>query len=493
MPRDRAESLSETTERVPPLDGDLRDRSARPFSAAPALDVAQHERYELLFELASGGMGTVYVGRRLGAGGFQRVVAIKRMKPAIVEDPLAVSAFHEEARIASLVQHANVVAIHDVHQQGDELFLVMDYVEGVSLAHLLRQLRKLGKRLARDVGLRIVYDALLGLHAAHELCDHEGRSLELVHRDATPHNVLLGTDGSVRLTDFGIARAVARAGHTDPGCAKGKFAYMAPEHAFAEPLDRRADIFAMGVVAWEVLTGRRLFENRTMREVARGAALGKIPRPSERGAACSPALDDLVLRALAPWRDDRYATAMDFANAIDELASAEGGLPPSSAIADVVELVCGDDVRARTQQLREALRDKAPALDSSSTVRRRSRGGSDAPPARAPRDAHLEARIPTPTAAPARDTTASESSAPSSPNAATPRRRAPWGRFAIIVVGASLWAMAIGVLVGRFAGGSTQVPEAQRIAGPLLLLSTEVRHRALAEPAPTEPPGSPTR
>src|SRR5262245_53623364 len=216
-----------------------------PRSASPREGWIVGGRYELLFELASGGMGAVHVGRRLGAGGFQRLVAIKRMHPSIAQDPESVAAFHDEARIASLVQHANVVAIHDVHQLGDEHLLVMDYIDGVSLATLLGALRAAGKRLSHRGALRIVIDALRGLHAAHELCDRDGRPLELVHRDATPHNILVGTDGCVRLTDFGIARAVARTVHTEPGFAKGKYTYMAPEHAFAEPLDRRADVFTM--------------------------------------------------------------------------------------------------------------------------------------------------------------------------------------------------------------------------------------------------------
>jgi len=335
-----------------------------------------YTRYEPLFEIASGGMGTVYVGLRLGVAGFARVVAIKRIRPNIAEDEEANAALNDEAAIASLVQHVNVVAIHDVHERDGEMLLVMDYVEGASLAEVLRKLRAAGKRLSRAVALRIIYDALCGLHAAHELKDHHGRSLELVHRDATPHNILIGTDGCVRLTDFGIARAVERSVQTDPGMAKGKYAYMAPEHAFAEPLDRRADIFAMGVVLWETLTGRRLFQNRTIREVARGTALGQIPAPSHRGADAPPALDAIALKAMAPWKDDRYATAKEFADDIDAFASSVGGLPPATAIADMLDLACGDEIRVRARRLGEVLKHRAPSLSSlssRSSVRRRVR------------------------------------------------------------------------------------------------------------------------
>ena len=163
------------------------------FSSGPR--GSSSRRYERLFELASGGMGTVYVGRRLAPGGFQRLVAIKAMHASFSEDPESVAAFRDEAHLASLVQHANVVAIHDVYEEGGEHLLVMDYVDGPSLATLLGALRGLGKRLTRRVGLRIVHDALRGLDAAHEVVGHDGRPLELVHRDATPHNILLGSDG----------------------------------------------------------------------------------------------------------------------------------------------------------------------------------------------------------------------------------------------------------------------------------------------------------
>src|SRR5215471_11345221 len=220
-------------------------------------------RYELLTQLASGGMAHVYVGRRHGAQGFQRVVAIKRMRSHLVQNPELTAQFADEARIASLIQHPNVVSIHDVHEENGELFLVMDYIDGASLAELVKELRRRKQRAPVDVVLRVVVDVLRGLHAAHELRDYTGTSLNVVHRDATPANILIGRDGSVRITDFGIAKAISREAETQAGLIKGKFNYMAPEQATDTELDRRVDIFAMGIVLWELLVGKALFGTKS--------------------------------------------------------------------------------------------------------------------------------------------------------------------------------------------------------------------------------------
>ena len=209
-------------------------------------------RYEVLTQLGSGGMAHVYVGRRHGAQGFQRVVAIKRMRAHLLQDTELTAQFADEARIASLIQHPNVVSIHDVHEENGELFLVMDYIDGASLSELMRELRRRRQRMDVDVALRIAVDTLRGLHAAHELRDYNGTFMNVVHRDATPANILLGRDGSVRITDFGIAKAVVREAETQAGFIKGKFSYMAPEQAADEKLDRRVDVFTVGIVLWEV-------------------------------------------------------------------------------------------------------------------------------------------------------------------------------------------------------------------------------------------------
>lgn len=408
-----------------------------PIDTLARAAVPLERRYETLFEVASGGMGTVYVGRRLGADGFQRLVAIKRMHASIAEDPECAAAFRDEARIASLVQHANVVAIHDVHEDVDGQFLVMEYIDGASLATLMNALRGRRKRLATRVALRIVIDALRGLHAAHELVDHDGRALELVHRDATPHNILIGVDGCVRLTDFGIARAAARTVHTEPGFAKGKYTYMAPEQAFADPVDRRADVFTMGVVLWEALTGQRLFAGRSVREVQKLVAIGDIPAPSKAGADARPELDQMVLRALAPWREDRYSTATEFADALHAYATSVGGLAPPSAVAEVLDIACGDVIRERRARVRRAL--AAPRQDD---------GASRAP------ESSRVARIDTPSPA------SVDVHFDSEPPRSSAIRRAAWP------LATAAFALALGVTatLGGVALATREAPVARRVA-----------------------------
>ncbi len=223
-------------------------------------------------------MGSVFVGRQRGAGGFQRLVAIKRMHAHVGSDPELAAAFQDEAHIASLIRHPNVVNVHDVYEVDGEHLLVMDYIDGVAASTLLGAARRSGTTLPRGVALRIAVEALHGLHAAHELRALDGSSLEVVHRiDVSPQNILVALDGTVRITDFGIARAAQRASHTQTGAVKGKARYMAPEQARGESVDRRADIFALGIVLWEMLeAARRLYNAADPHQIHLLAATGAV-------------------------------------------------------------------------------------------------------------------------------------------------------------------------------------------------------------------------
>ena len=217
-------------------------------------------RYETIAQIASGGMATVYLGRAVGVGGFERKVAIKVMHDHIADDPDFVAMFLDEARLAARIHHPNVVGTMDVQKTDDVMFLVMEYIEVASLRRVLRACKKGGVELPLEVALRIMVDTLAGLHAAHQLKGHEGELLNLVHRDVSPHNILVGVDGVSRITDFGVARAEARLGSTRGGQLKGKIAYMPPEQGRGDDIDRRADVYAAGVVFWEALTLKRLFK-----------------------------------------------------------------------------------------------------------------------------------------------------------------------------------------------------------------------------------------
>lgn len=335
------------------LEGGLLPRTHE-LTPSGAERLASVGRYELLLEIAAGGMATVYAGRQRGAGGFERVVAVKRMHPHLSALEEFASAFMDEARIASLIRHQNVVGVHDVHEAHGEHLLVMDYVDGVSLASLMSAAWKSGRAISRATAVYLVAQALRGLHAAHELSDIDGTPLAIVHRDASPHNVLIGADGSVRITDFGIAKMRERNSHSE-GHAKGKFRYMAPEQARGGELDRRADVFALGVVCWELLTGRRLFEPGTDQAVLAALAQGDFARPSSVDASIPEALDAIVMKALALDAKARFSTALAFARAIDDWSSEANERAREPDVARLVEELCGTELAGRRRSLSEAL------------------------------------------------------------------------------------------------------------------------------------------
>jgi serine/threonine-protein kinase len=239
----------------------------------------------------------VYLARSLGAKGFSRLVAIKRLHPHLESEEDFVQMFIDEARLAARIRHPNVVATLDV-EDTEGLYIVMEYIEGVTLLTLSRAVQKLGERVPVPVAMRIALDILGGLHAAHELLDDDGRFLNLVHRDVSPQNILVGTDGIGRVLDFGIAKATSRLQVTVEGQLKGKLAYMAPEQLERHEVDRRVDVWATGVVLWELLTGRRLFVGDHPARLMKSVLTDEVPRPSEIDNGISRELDDVVMKAL---------------------------------------------------------------------------------------------------------------------------------------------------------------------------------------------------
>ena len=215
--------------------------------------------------IAAGGMATVHVGRLVAHGGFARTIAIKRLHPQLVADPEVAATFAEEARLSARIAHANVAAVLDVVVDGDELLLVMEYVHGEALSRLLISSRATGDRVPVPIVNSILCDLLHGLHAAHEATGEDGAPLKLVHRDVSPQNVIVGADGIARVVDFGIAKAIGRAQVTREGQLRGKMPYMAPEQLLRRGVDRRTDVYAAGVIAWEALAGKRLFQAESTR------------------------------------------------------------------------------------------------------------------------------------------------------------------------------------------------------------------------------------
>ncbi|MCU0675759.1 MAG: protein kinase [Myxococcota bacterium] len=271
-------------------------------------------RYELLGKLGGGGMGEVFLAQRGGARGVGKPVVVKVVHRRHARSEELRAMFLDEARLAAAIRHPNVAAVEDLGEEGDELYMVIEHVPGASFAQVLTKLTTMGRRLLPAMSVAIVADAAAGLHAAHEARDEHGRALNIVHRDVSPQNVLLGTQGQVKVIDFGVAKASQRLQKTTGKELKGKLRYMAPEQLDGN-VDRRTDVFALGVVLWEALTGRRLFDDPDDATVIRRILAGDVPRPSDF-AEVPVALEACVMRALSRRTDDRFPSAEAFAEAL---------------------------------------------------------------------------------------------------------------------------------------------------------------------------------
>ena len=306
-------------------------------------------RYYLHDEIASGGMASIHIGRLQGPVGFSRTVAIKRLHAQFAKDPEFVSMFLDEARLAARVQHPNVVSTIDVIALGGELFLVMEYIAGETLSRLERVLAQSGSRLPLRVALGIMTDALYGLHAAHEATSEHGEPLEIVHRDVSPHNVIVGKDGVARVLDFGIAKAASRVQITRDGQVKGKLAYMAPEQLRRKRVDRRTDVFAASIVLWEALTGKRLFKADDEGGTVTGILFDPIPVPSSVAPGIPKDIDAIVRKGLERDPDARFATALEMASALEGASS----IARPAEIGAYVQGIAGDVLASRAQRIAE--------------------------------------------------------------------------------------------------------------------------------------------
>jgi eukaryotic-like serine/threonine-protein kinase len=268
--------------------------------------------------IGSGGMATVHLGRLASDEGPRRPVAIKRLRAQFVSEPEVVASFVDEARLAARIRHPNVVATIDIVTDGGEVLLVMEYIDGESLASLVRGDAAHGKRVPPDVAVAIVAGVLRGLHAAHEAVGESGESLRIVHRDVSPQNILVGVDGTARVLDFGVAKALGRQQTTRDGRIKGTLAYMAPEQLSGRGVTRRTDTFAAGIVLWELLTGRRLFRAQDDAQTLTRVLFEPVLPPSKVCPEAPAALDSIVVRALERDPTRRFATAQDMAVALDQ-------------------------------------------------------------------------------------------------------------------------------------------------------------------------------
>jgi len=325
---------------------------AKPAPAAVAEPI-QIGRYALYNVIAQGGMAAVHYGRQVGAIGFSRTVAIKRLQARYARDDAFVSMFVDEARVAARIQHPNVVATLDVVAEKDELFLVMEYLAGESLARLQERVQASGDRIPPAIVASILSGVLHGLHAAHEANAESGQPLTLVHRDVSPQNILVGADGTTRILDFGIAKATERMHETQDGTVKGKTAYIAPEQIRRGCVDRRTDVYSAAVVLWEALTGERLYEGPNEASVFEQVLMGLVDPPSARVPELPAAFDAIVSRGMNLRPDERYATAREMA--LDVERAILPALP--SQVAEWVRATAGDALAQRASLVAEIERE----------------------------------------------------------------------------------------------------------------------------------------
>jgi serine/threonine-protein kinase len=297
-------------------------------------------------QIATGGMATVHLGQLVGPAGFVRTVAVKRLGAALAEDPDAVAMLLDEARLTGRLHHPNVAATIDVVLEPHDACIIMEYVHGESLARLLRA--DGSARPSPAVVSSIVVGTLRGLHGAHEVCDEQGDPLEIIHRDVSPQNVIVGADGIPRLIDFGIAKARRRLQATTEGQLKGKLSYLAPEQIRGAAATRRTDVYAAGIVLWEALTGRRLFDGDCAGAITEQILVGWVDRPSKYVSELPEELDAVTLRALEADPARRFQTAAEMADAL------ERAVPPAAPlqVAEWVQVTAGETLARRAELLR---------------------------------------------------------------------------------------------------------------------------------------------
>ncbi len=316
-------------------------------------------RYRVLDEIGIGGMGRVHLASVEGPGGFLKWVAIKRIHRHLITDPSAVQMFFDEACLAARISHPNVATVIDLGEDDEGYFIAMEYLHGEPLREIVRRAEDHGRRVPYDVACRILTDAAEGLHAAHELTDGAGHRLNVVHRDVSPHNLFVTYDGITKVVDFGIAKFRSRVTTTNAAELRGKLAYMSPEQVRGETIDRRSDVFALGIVAWELTTGHRLFAAGHEGTIVMKIHGGDVPPPSSIVPDYPRELEAVVMRALAPDRAQRYATARDLARALQMMMLVRGTLVSRDDVATYLRALLPDRIERRDDRLRALTTDES--------------------------------------------------------------------------------------------------------------------------------------
>ncbi len=296
-----------------------------PTSRAFLAEQIRIGRYDLIYRLGSGGMAAVFVGRLAGLAGFERVVSVKIIHHHLADSKKFINMFLDEARMAASIHHPNVVEIYEVGCDRGTYFMVGEFVHGPDLGRLLRRFEDRGKMLAPQYAAYIAAQVCLGLHAAHETRDKDGHPLNLIHRDVSPNNVLISYDGFVKLIDFGVAWARNKLAHTESGALKGKIGYISPEQILGHSVDRRSDIFSVGVLLYIMSTLSHPFPGKSDAERLNKIISGQIQPPSEIRKDVHPGIERIILKAMSPSPSQRYSTAQEMSEDLTAFIASLGG------------------------------------------------------------------------------------------------------------------------------------------------------------------------
>ena len=314
------------------------------------MSLETYGRYQLLKKIATGGMAQIYLARQVGPEGFEKLLVVKRILPHLAENEEFITMFLDEARIAARLNHPNVVQIFDLGAQDDSFFIAMEFIHGEDVRRVWKHADKVGTPIPVALICRIIIEACAGLDYAHKKLDGSGRALNIVHRDISPQNILVSFEGGVKIVDFGIAKAADQATVTKSGVLKGKYSYMSPEQAAGQPIDCRTDIFALGVVLYELLTGTRLFKRATDIQTLNAVTECKLAAPEQVNDRIPPDLGEIVMKALAKDRTQRFSEARQLGAALESWLLLHGIPASSAAVAEFMHEIYADRLKNEQEE-----------------------------------------------------------------------------------------------------------------------------------------------
>ena len=348
-------------------------RREEPAAAVPSSGPDHFGQYEILERIASGGMAELYKAKRTGVEGFQKIVAIKKILPHLADDEEFITMFADEAKLAAQLNHPNIIHIYDLGKiQAGGYFIAMEYVDGRDLRAIETSARELGAPFPVPLAVYVATKVASALDYAHRRRDAEGNDLNIVHRDVSPQNILISYEGDIKLCDFGIAKAASKASRTQSGALKGKIQYMSPEQAWGKPIDRRSDLFSLGVVLHELLTGQRLFRGDTDINVLEKVRSADVSAPSKVNPEVPQNLDAVVMKALAREPDERYANASDMLRDLDSVLYSYTPAPGSADVAIYLHRLQAEEAAVADAKARAA----AQAAQEPEPARRRKSKGA---------------------------------------------------------------------------------------------------------------------